>query len=294
MNLVFPEKPGSVPPPPPMTPEQEEAFLAHSSPQAIAPVPVNPYDLAPVKKALEPYLAKIDAMAVQAQAVTVKDDATQAQAVEMAGQVKRLGKAIETARKEFVAAPNDYVGQVNGLAKSITAKTDAIERGLKAKLREYDDVVEAARIKAEAEARKAAIEAQRLIDEEARLAREKADAEAAEAKRIADEAAKAGSAHAAHLAEVAAAEQAKAEVVSNMEIVKVEVPFIPKSTGVVHTASGTSSPKKHWTFKVQDAKAVPREYLMVNEKAIRQAVAQGVRNIAGVCIFEDKQIAIRA
>jgi len=284
MNLVYPGQPGAQTPPPPVFHSREDSPV----------VQATPYDLTPVRDALEPYLKQIDAMAAQAQAVVITDETSQTTAVEMAGQVKRLGKAIEAARKEFVGPPNDYVKQVNGLAGSVTTRLDSIERGLKAKMGEYAFRVEQERRKAEAAARQAAIEAQRKIDEEARLAREAAEKEAAEARARAEEAAKAGDADAARLAEIAKAEEAKAQVVAEMPTVQVEAPVIPKASGPVRTAAGTASNKKVWKFEITDAQAVPREYLVVDEKAIREAVKAGVRTIPGVNIFETTDIAIRA
>lgn len=257
-------------------------------------VQAGPYDLAPVRAALEPYLEQIDTMAAQAQAVAITDEDSQSRAVEMAGQVKRLGKAIEAARVQFVAAPNDYVKQVNGLGKGILAKLENIERGLKAKMNEYAFRVEQERRKAEAAARQAAIEAQRKIDEEARLAREAAEKEAAEARARAEEAAKAGDSDAARLAEIAKAEEAKAQVVAEMPVVQVEAPVIPKASGPVRTAAGTASVRKRWEFGITDPTAIPREYLVVDEKKLREAIKAGVRSIPGVNIFETSDIAIRA
>lgn len=282
MNLIYPGQPGAQTPPPPV----------FHQPGEIAPA--NPYDLAPVRAALEPYLEQIDAMAAQAQAVIITDEVSQTRAVEMAGQVKRLGKSIETARVNFVAAPNDYVKQVNGLGKGILAKLETIEKGLKRKMADYAQFVEQERRKAEAAAQQAAIEAQRKIDEEARLAQEAADKAAAEAKAKADEAAKAGAADAASLAEIAKAEEAKAQVVASMPTVQVEMPVIPQASGPVRTAAGTASVRKRWEFGITDPTAIPREYLMVDEKKIREAVKAGVRSIPGVNIFETSDIAIRA
>lgn len=234
----------SAPPPPP---ETEPSF--HGGFVEVAKIP-DPFDLSPVKSALEAHLARIDEMASQAQAVAVKDADTQAQAVEMAGQIKRLGKAIEAARVQFVAQPNEYVKSVNGLAKGILGKLEGIERGLKLKLSDYAYRLEMERRKAEEEARKALIEAQRKIDEEAKAA--------------------------------------------NVAPVQLEAPVIPVKAEPVRTAAGTASMKTVWKFEVTDAQAVPREFLVVDESAIRKAVAAGVRQIAGVNIYETKDVAIRA
>lgn len=56
---------------------------------------------------------------------------------------------------------------------------------------------------------------------------------------------------------------------------------------------GTVSAKKVWDFEIVDASAVPPEFLMVNEKAIRAAVKAGVRNIPGVNIFQKEELSVR-
>lgn len=48
-----------------------------------------------------------------------------------------------------------------------------------------------------------------------------------------------------------------------------------------------------WEFRVVDAALVPRQYLMVNEPAIRAAVAAGVREIPGVVIEKGQQVIAR-
>ena len=48
-----------------------------------------------------------------------------------------------------------------------------------------------------------------------------------------------------------------------------------------------------WRHEVTDPAAVPRQYLMVNEAAIKAAIAGGVREIPGVRVYEDVRTAIR-
>jgi len=134
------------------------------------PAPVNPYDLAPVKDALAPLAAQIDDMASQANAVKIIDADSQTLAVEMAGQAKKLNKAIEAARKEFIAAPNEYVSSVNGLSKSFQSKLEAIEKGLKFKIGGYQQRLEMERRKAEQKAREEAEKLQKQINSEAKAA----------------------------------------------------------------------------------------------------------------------------
>lgn len=49
---------------------------------------------------------------------------------------------------------------------------------------------------------------------------------------------------------------------------------------------------KTWVFEVKDPMAVPREYLIVNESKVRQAVKSGIREIPGVLIFEKETLRV--
>lgn len=50
---------------------------------------------------------------------------------------------------------------------------------------------------------------------------------------------------------------------------------------------------KRWVFEVTAASLVPREYLQVDEKKIREAVGSGIRSIPGVRIYQDESITLR-
>ncbi len=63
---------------------------------------------------------------------------------------------------------------------------------------------------------------------------------------------------------------------------------------VVSSGTGNkASASVNWTHRVIDPDLVPREYLMVNEAAIKAAVKGGKRIIPGVEIFEAARTAIR-
>lgn len=63
---------------------------------------------------------------------------------------------------------------------------------------------------------------------------------------------------------------------------------------IVSLATGNkASTSVKWTHRIVDADKVPREYLMVNEDAIKAAVKGGKRSIEGVEIFEAAKTAIR-
>jgi hypothetical protein len=61
-------------------------------------------------------------------------------------------------------------------------------------------------------------------------------------------------------------------------------------------AFGKSSVKgltKRWTFEVTDPSLVPREYLVVDETRIREAMNRGERNIPGVRFYQSESITSR-
>lgn len=55
---------------------------------------------------------------------------------------------------------------------------------------------------------------------------------------------------------------------------------------------GTVGTSKVWKFEVTNEREVPREYLIVNETAIRRAVSSGLREIPGVRIFQSEQLKV--
>ncbi|MFP4087736.1 MAG: hypothetical protein ACLFUL_13185 [Desulfobacteraceae bacterium] len=69
----------------------------------------------------------------------------------------------------------------------------------------------------------------------------------------------------------------------------------PKPDNVTRTEGGASaSIKTQWTGEIVDPEAVPREYCSPDEKKIRQAVKDGVREIPGVKIYEKPVTVLRS
>jgi len=48
--------------------------------------------------------------------------------------------------------------------------------------------------------------------------------------------------------------------------------------------------RKRWTFEVVDIEKVPREYLIVNDKKVNQAIKKGIRDIPGLKIYQKEKI----
>lgn len=107
------------------------------------------------------------------------------------------------------------------------------------------------------------------------------------AAREAEEAAQAAA------AEAAAAQQA-AEAAAHAPLAVAETPQVAEPVGPRRTSGGTVSTRMVWKHEIVDAAQVPREFLVVDERLIREAVRAGRRDIPGVRIFEDAELAVSA
>lgn len=81
---------------------------------------------------------------------------------------------------------------------------------------------------------------------------------------------------------------------ANVEPVQIAAPAVPKQQTMVRTEAGSATQRKVWKHEITDEAQVPREYLVVDESKVRQAVKQGVREIPGIRIYEHTEIAFRA
>jgi hypothetical protein len=72
-----------------------------------------------------------------------------------------------------------------------------------------------------------------------------------------------------------------------------EMAIVEAPSSSIKTVTGTASIKKVWTFEVENINEVPREYFSIDEKKIREAISSGKREISGVRIFQESQVAIR-
>lgn len=80
---------------------------------------------------------------------------------------------------------------------------------------------------------------------------------------------------------------------AGVEAPMVAPPVIPEAPKAIRTEAASAHQRKVWTFEVLAAAEVPREYLVVNEQAIRDAIKGGIRTIPGVRIFEETRTVFR-
>ena len=82
-------------------------------------------------------------------------------------------------------------------------------------------------------------------------------------------------------------EQAKLLPADGVDVAVAETLRVRGALGSVAT------PSKRWVFRVTNELLVPREFLMVDERLIRAAVKEGVREIPGVEVYEEDVISVR-
>lgn len=168
----------------------------------------------------------------------------------------------------------EMISQVNGLIREIDDKRKSVTGDHRKFVRSVDAFVKGFRDHLEGIVREAKDKLGRYAyrkELERREAERKAREERERQQKKLDEAAK----------------KAKVDPVKLPEMV------MPEKREPVRSESGTASTRMVWTFEIMDATQLPREYLMPNEKAIKAAVDAGIRNIAGVKIYEKPFVTVR-
>jgi hypothetical protein len=215
----------------------------------------------------------VAALKARAEGLEVRDDAAMAEATSLSLGLDRLKRALEKRRKETVDPPNQFVKAVNGAAKFFSDPVTEAISALKAKMTAYQ----------------AALVREREAAARAEAARREAEARAAAEKRAA-ELRREMEAKAATEAEKAEAE-ARARAVAEAEAkaaLMAAAPPPPEAPRTVRTEAGAAQLVKKWTFRVSDPALVPREYLALDERKVREAIRAGVREIPGLEIYEDQ------
>lgn len=256
--------------------------------------------------------------------IAITDATSCAAALETVRRVKELVKQVTAKRVELVKPHNDFVDSVNAYAKRMTGPLGEAEAFLKSVITKYE--LEQERIR-QAELRK--LEDERIAKELA-IAKERKEREAkeqtardAEEKRIRDEAQKkleaerrereeaealfgaqdeaeklaAEKAEKERLEREARARQERADLERLAEEARLERERNERDKEAKRRAAEIESARVKnmrttWVFEVTDESAVPRQYLSVDETAIRKAVASGVREIPGVNIYAKTELAV--
>lgn len=201
----------------------------------------------------------------EATSAGIVDAETQARAADFVRQIKQEARAIDqlrTAAKEPVL----HAGRViDGFFRPLADPLMDAARGIEAKMTAF----------ARAEA-----------DRKRRAALEAARAQAAAAAKAAEEAARRADADA-----LAAAVDREQQAI---EAEDAAVAGKPADLSRTHGDLGSvASLHERWAFDVTDPGAVPRQYMRVDEVAVRVAIRAGVRAIDGIRIYRDSRVVVR-
>jgi hypothetical protein len=275
-------------------------------------------------------LAPFDAMSAEVTLLVkpiyglkVTDPDSEIVAAEHLRKLRILRDSVEAKRKELTAPLRERERAINDYAERLATPIRQAEAALKDEAKAYKIEVERKireererlereereRVAEEARKRREAQEAaEARRREEERVAREKADAIQKERDEAAAKAAKARSLfktsgmavfdggpqvdEAAALRERHEKERLEEQARAEREESERKKAFEAEQRRL--EALKPKGLRTDWDFEVQDASQVPREYLMVDEKALRFAVVgRGLRQIPGVRIFEKRSVVSR-
>ncbi|CAO0822444.1 conserved hypothetical protein [Desulfarculales bacterium] len=213
-------------------------------------------DSQPIAALLHRFRTECDLVVGRAKTLTViRDPDTNATAAEWAVQTKRKIKDLEELRKRIVTPYNIYLTQVNRFFKLYSDPLGQAEAYLSRLLGNYRQYQENEAKRIQAEQEAEARKIQKQLEDEAR-------------------------------------EAAKKDV--HYEPAPIVAPVAPEVQKVTRVAGGSTSQRKDWTFEVEDESKIDREFLMLNEKKLREHIKGGLRTTPGVRIYEEYTTRIRA
>lgn len=237
-------------------------------------------------------------LVAQARAVLVVDDASLTAATEFLTTVKQQLKHVEAEKEKLYRPAKQALDAISELFKSTLTKLEDAEKALKATIGTYQ--MEQKRIADAKAAEEKRLRDEAILKAQQEQERQQREQEAAVRAQAAEAAARL---EAEGKAEQAAAVQAQAEAV--LEDIKQEneattLAMIENTTSITaaheattRTSSGMATTRMVWTAEVVDVSQLPAEYLLPNTAAINAAVRAGVREIAGVRIYEKPSVSVR-
>lgn len=186
--------------------------------------------------------------------ITINNSDDVIKATEFLTSIKTRIKRIEEIRKFFVDPLNQQVKRINDLFRTPADKYKSMETQVKRLIADY--TLEQEKIRREQEAK---LQAQ-------------------------------------HQKEIEKAEKQGKEVEFAM------TPTIEKPEQTVKADGGSATTRTVWKFNVvyisdlirqANTNSALQKFLMVDEKAVRQAIAEGAREIPGIKIYEDIEVSVR-
>lgn len=226
-------------------------------------------DLTVVNSRLAEAVGEYKVLCDTVECIEITDDEGHKNAIELGSKINKFEKALEAKRKETVDPLNAEIKKINGMFKPVIENVETLNGKLKSKILVWSRIVE--------EKRKAWVEAQRKKEIEEMEARK------AEMLKIAEE----------NNNELAL------EMAVNIETEQkaVEEKEVNVKTIVKAEDGAKSTITRTWTFEVTDEKIVPRTFLCVDEKAIKQLIKDkkkeleaGTLTLAGIRFYQKEDL----
>lgn len=206
----------------------------------------------------------------------VTDDDSMKQVMAAGKEAKEFHKKVDEQRKALVKPLNDKVGEINDYAKSLFQPIDQVITHSKSQLAQWENILEkkrqeeAKRLEEERKAKQAEIE------KKAREEKEQAEMEASFGLKSDDEIKR------DELVAKAAREREELELSKEAKSQQKEI-----------AAKKVSGARKIWKHEVVNFNLVPRDFLVLDDKKVREAILAGNTNIPGLNIFQETSIGFR-
>ena len=213
----------------------------------------------------------VDDLTQACNGIVIIDPSSLEKGKDLAKKSKKIASAIEDHRKELTKPFFDAKKSIDDFAKLLTDGLDKATKKLRDQILGYETEQERLRR-----------EELRRIEEERRKAEE--------AKRIAEEAmAKAQEATITDIKSVSLNGDIQLEAVkaSNEDIKAYEDKMKELEQ------SRTKDIRLIWNYEVLNENEIPREYLIIDDRKIKDAIKAGVRSIPGINIFQIEQLNLR-
>lgn len=245
----------------------------------------------------------------------IEDQPAVDEAMEIMKKASSVEKLIEEKRKQLVKPYNDEVSRINKYAKELTAKIPPAIQKVKDHVLAFHRAEEKRQKELRADARKLQLISLGyfLVDEryELKISPEPLVIHPNFIFEMTDQvwsqyiAKVNGKLEAARQQEIQQLEKQsesagffgdmdeKQTIESKIDEVKSQ-PAVPVTTTIPSfNSTKNNGLTKRWTHELVDLGQVPREYLVIDEKKVREAIAAGERNIPGLRIFQSESITLR-
>ena len=234
---------------------------------------------------------EVSEVVARARTIEVASEADAREATGFLAEVKAAKDRSERARRFLVDPLTKHVRAINEQVKGAVAPLDEARELVARKLLAFRQAQERERERLQAELERERQAAEREAAEARRAAWERARA----AQKAAEDAERTDAANMREANAEAAAAHQTAEEATQRQIAAASAPALTVAgPAPLNAENGSASVSHRWKATVLDPEQVPRQYLVVDMKAINAAVRAGVREIPGVRVEQVAGLAVRA